>query len=51
MDFDNLLNELKSKGLETAIIRKDGYLVRSTMTMDEVTPGIISSLVNVSDAV
>lgn len=50
MDFDPLLQELKSKGLEVAIIRNDGLLVSSTINMDDVTPNVISSLSNISDA-
>ncbi|MBI2080046.1 hypothetical protein HYT84_04735 [Candidatus Micrarchaeota archaeon] len=50
MDLEGILQDLKSKGLEVAIIRKDGVLVRSSISMDEVTPNVIASLVNVSDA-
>jgi len=46
---EDLLNSLKGKGVETALIRKDGVLIHSTITLDETAPTIISSLANITD--
>lgn len=48
-NVENLLNDLKGKGVETALIRKDGILIHSTITLDETAPTIISSLANITD--
>jgi hypothetical protein len=46
---ENILNDLKTKGIECALVRKDGVLVYSTLTLDEATPDIIASLSAVSE--
>lgn len=46
---ENLLDGIKGKGIETALIRKDGILLHSTITLDETAPAIISSLANITD--
>ena len=47
--MEQTLNDLKSKGIECALVRKDGVLIYSTLTLDDATPGIIAALSGVSD--
>lgn len=49
-EMEQILNEMKEKGIGGAVIRNDGINVSSTMAMDEITTGLISSVSNVSDA-
>ncbi len=48
-DIENLMNSMKSKSVESALIRKDGILIHSTLTLDETVPNIVASLANVTD--
>jgi len=48
-EVENALNELKSKGIECAIIRKDGILIYSTLNLDESAPNVIASMANVTN--
>ena len=47
--MESILNDLKTKGIECALVRKDGVLVYSTLTLDETTPDIIASFCATSD--
>lgn len=47
--MEQVLESLKAKGIESALIRQDGLMVHSTLTVDEATPGIIASLANITD--
>ncbi len=49
-ELEALLNEMKGKGIGGAILRVDGVPVTSTMAINETTSGLISSVVNISDA-
>jgi len=47
---DDVLSEMKSAGIEGAVIRNDGVLVSSTMALEEGGAKLISSFNNVIDA-
>jgi len=49
-ELEMLLNELKGKGIGGAIVRVDGVPVTSTMAINEISAGLISSVANISDA-
>lgn len=49
-ELEALLNELKGKGIGGAIVRVDGVPVTSTMAINEISAGLISSVANISDA-
>ncbi len=49
-ELDDLLNEMKNEGIGGAVIRNDGVKVASTIALDDVASGLLSSLSNVSDA-
>ncbi|HIH22774.1 TPA: roadblock/LC7 domain-containing protein [Candidatus Micrarchaeota archaeon] len=46
----SLMQELKGTGIESLLVRRDGILIHSTVTLDEHVPSVASSLANVSDA-
>ena len=48
-DTETILTGLKAKGIECALIRKDGLMIYSTLTLDETTPNIISALTSITD--
>lgn len=45
-DFKKIVDEMKSKGVETALLKKDGGLVYSTFGMEDPAPYISQYLVN-----
>ena len=47
---DSILDEMKSAGYKAALVRKDGQLFKSNFQIDDPLPSIISSFLNVSDA-
>jgi hypothetical protein len=49
IEIESMLNASKSKGIETSLIRKDGILIHSTVTLDETLPNIVSSIANITD--
>ena len=48
---DQILDEMKSAGYKAALVRKDGQLFKSNFQLDDPLPSILSSLLNVSDAI
>ncbi len=50
MEIETLLNEMKDKGIGGALIRVDGVIVHSTIALNDVTPGLLASVANTSDA-
>lgn len=49
-DLETLLNDMKKEGIGAAVIRNDGVTVSSTIALNDVASGVLSSLANVSDA-
>ncbi|MGV8084638.1 MAG: hypothetical protein ACP5N9_00090 [Candidatus Bilamarchaeum sp.] len=49
-EIEIVLNDLKSKGIASTLMRVDGVLVHSTLAMNDLNSGLLSSLVNTSDA-
>jgi hypothetical protein len=47
--METILSELKAKNVECALIRKDGLLVHTTITLEEGTPNLIASLSNIAE--
>jgi len=50
-ELENILNEMKTKGIGGAIVRIDGVPVHSTIALTDLSSGLISSVANVSDAI
>ena len=50
-ELENILNDMKSKGIGGAIVRVDGVCVASTVALSELSSGLISSVANISDAI
>lgn len=48
--IEKLLDEMKGKGINGAVVRKDGVLVQSTIALNDVGANMIASVANVSDA-
>ena len=46
MDIKKLVQEMKSKGIETALLKNDGGVVYSTFGMDDPAPSISEYLAN-----
>jgi hypothetical protein len=49
-EIEALLNDMKAKGVGGALVRVDGVPVHSTIALNELTPGLMASVCNVSDA-
>ncbi len=49
-EIETLLNDLKSKGIASTLVRVDGVMVHSTLAMNDLNSGLLSSLSNTSDA-
>lgn len=49
-ELENILNEMKEKGIGGAIVRADGVAVASTIALNDVSSGLLASVANVSDA-
>jgi predicted regulator of Ras-like GTPase activity (Roadblock/LC7/MglB family) len=49
-ELEAILNEMKGKGIGGAVVRVDGVPVASTIALNDVSAGLISSVSNVSDA-
>ncbi len=49
-EIEALLNDMKGRGIGGALVRVDGVPVHSTLALNEVSPGLIASVCNVSDA-
>jgi hypothetical protein len=50
-DIEAILNEMKGKGVGGALLRVDGVPVYSTLALNELSTGLITSMANVSDAI
>ena len=50
-ELNLLLQEMKEKGIESAVIRKDGVQTASIISLDETTAQTISSFSNTIDAI
>ncbi len=50
MTVEELLNEMKEKGIGGAIVRTDGVPIASTIALKDVDAGLFASVANVSDA-
>lgn len=48
--IEDILEEMKNNGYKAAVVQKDGVLFKSNFQFDEPRPSIISSMLNVSDA-
>lgn len=46
VDFKQLVDEMKGKGIETALVKRDGGLVYSTFGMDDPAPYVTQYLAN-----
>ena len=51
MTLVDILNEMKEKGIGGAVVSIDGTVVESTIALDEVSAGLLSSITNISDAI
>ena len=51
MTLADILNEMKEKGIGGAVVSIDGTVVESTIALDEVSAGLLSSVTNISDAI
>ena len=49
--LEALLNEMKEKGYGGAVVQVDGTVVHSTIALNELSSGLLSSVTNVSDAI
>ncbi len=49
-ELEALLNEMKDKGIGGAIVSNEGVAIQSTIALNDVSAGLISSVANVSDA-
>ncbi|MBI5046899.1 hypothetical protein HZC07_04170 [Candidatus Micrarchaeota archaeon] len=49
-ELETILNEMKEKGINGAIIRIDGTPEQSTVALSEIAIGLIASVSNISDA-
>lgn len=45
-----LLDEMKTQGIDGAVVRNDGFLVHSTLAITDAGAGFLSSVANVADA-
>jgi predicted regulator of Ras-like GTPase activity (Roadblock/LC7/MglB family) len=50
-ELEAILNEMKGKGIGGAIVRIDGVPVQSTIALNDMSSGLISSVANISDAI
>ena len=50
-ELENILNDMKAKGIGGAIVRIDGVPVHSTIALTDLSSGLISSVANISDAI
>lgn len=51
MGLEEILSEMKEKGIGGAVVREDGTIVHSTIVLNELSAGILSSISNLSDAI
>lgn len=51
MGVEEILNEMKEKGIGGAVVRADGTIVHSTIALNDLSAGILSSISNISDAI
>lgn len=49
-EFETILNEMKEKGIGGAVVKVDGTIVHSTIALNELNAGLMSSVSNISDA-
>lgn len=51
MTLETLLNELKEKGIGSAVVQVDGVPVASTIALKEADAALFASVANVADAI
>lgn len=51
MTVEDLLNELKDKGVGGAVVRSDGVPVASTIALKDTDAALFTSVANVADAI
>lgn len=49
-ELDAILNDMKAKGIGGAVVRVDGVAVASTIALNDLSSGLLTSVANVSDA-
>ncbi|MBN2478388.1 hypothetical protein JXB01_03810 [Candidatus Micrarchaeota archaeon] len=49
--FDDVLEEMKNAGYKGALIKKDGKIVATNFPFEDPLPSILSSMLNVGDAI
>ncbi|MBU0590943.1 hypothetical protein KKF81_00140 [Candidatus Micrarchaeota archaeon] len=49
-ELETLLNEMKDNGIGGAVLKNDGTTVFTTIALNDVSSGLLASVVNVSDA-
>jgi len=49
-ELENILNEMKERGIGGAVVKADGVPVASTIALNDVSSGLLASVANVSDA-
>ena len=50
-NIQNILNEMKNGGINSAFLRQDGVVIHSTITLEEAGGNAIANVANVSDAI
>lgn len=48
--IEELLNDMKTDGIAGGLMRKDGVVVKSTVALPDVAPGMISRCSNIAEA-
>lgn len=48
--IEALLNEMKNEGIGGGLIRKDNVVIKTTMALSEIAPGLIARTSNISEA-
>jgi len=49
-EIEGILNQMKEQGVGGAVVRNDGVPVHSTIALNDVSAGLLSSVSNISDA-
>jgi predicted regulator of Ras-like GTPase activity (Roadblock/LC7/MglB family) len=51
MGIEEILGEMKEKGIGGAVVKTDGTIVQSTIALNDLSAGMLSSVCNISDAI
>jgi hypothetical protein len=51
MGIEEILDEMKEKGIGGAVVKTDGTIVHSTIALNDLSAGLLSSVSNISDAI